>query len=299
MRAAGFRFCHRITSFVVRRLQNSCLSLSPSPGLHHVRDSTNRTSLGCASENIQETRHAAFEFRCLSRPAPSGRRASDVAVPPRSRPRGAARPARLRRVLVRRAPFERLGDDRLARDVSGRRGRAVEAHQARHRRHLIALPPPVQCRAAHGAARLDDRRAGDLRVGSGRACLGRPHARDRSDGAARSPGRGDQHHPAAVQRRAGDGEKRLVHPAGRGIAAAAIAGGDALCRRLADQPIGHDIGREARDRHHLDRVDVERRLERSADAMGLRRDGRGQARQDGRPQELACPVELAHRRDPR
>ena len=164
----------------------------------------------------QETQDAAFEFRRLPRSAPSGRRASDVAVPPRSRPRRAARPARLRRVLVRRAPFERLGDDRLARNVPGRGGRAVEAHQARDRGHLAALSPPVQRRAAHGPARLDDRRAGDLRLGPRRARLGRPHARDRPDGAARPPGRGDRRHPAAVQRRAGDREKRLVHLAGRG-----------------------------------------------------------------------------------
>ena len=55
-------------------------------------------------------------------------------------------------------------------------------------------------------------------------------------------------------------------------AAAAVAGGDAVRRRLADQPVGHDIGRQARDRRHLDRVDVERRPQRPADAMGLRRE---------------------------
>ena len=188
---------------------------------------------------------------------------------------------------MRRAPFERLGDDRLARDVPGRGGRALEAHQARHRGRLAALSPPVQCRAAHGAARLHDRRAGDLRVGPGRARLGRAHAGDGPDGAARPPGRGDRRHPAAVQRRAGDREKRLVHLAGRGIAALAAAGGDAVCRRLADQPLGHDTRRQARGRRHLDRIDVGRGSERAADAMGLCRGRRRQARQDRRPQELA------------
>ena len=165
-----------------------------------------------------------------------------------------ARQARLRRVLVRRAPFERLGDDRLARDVPRRGGRALEAHQARHRRRLAALSPPVQRRAAHGAARPHDRRAGDLRLRPRRAGVGRAHARHRPDDPARPPGRGDRHHPPPVQRRAGHRQKRLVHAAGRGLAAAAAAGGDAVRGRLADQPVGHDAGRQARHRRHLDRL---------------------------------------------
>ena len=39
----------------------------------------------------------------------------------------------------------------IARNVPGRGGRAVEAHQTRHRGRLAALSPPVQCRATHGA----------------------------------------------------------------------------------------------------------------------------------------------------
>ena len=62
-----------------------------------------------------------------------------------------------------------------------------------------------------------------------------------------------------LQRRARHRQERLVHAAGRGPAAAAAAGGDAVRRRLADQPVGHDAGRQARHRHHLDRLDVERR----------------------------------------
>jgi hypothetical protein len=84
---------------------------------------------------------------------------------------------------------------------------------------------------------------------------------------------------------------------GRGAATFALTGGHVFRDRLSDQPIRHDIGRQARDRHHLDRVDVERRPQCSSDAMGLRRGRRQEARQDGRPQELARPVELAHRRD--
>ena len=59
---------------------------------------------------------------------------------------------------------------------------------------VISLPyhHPLQCRAAHGAARPYDRRAGDLRLRAGGAGLGRACARHRPDGAARPPGRGDR-----------------------------------------------------------------------------------------------------------
>ena len=144
---------------------------------HSPRNKFADRSAAAAASTTRSIHYAPPSLRRLSRPASSGRRASDVAVPPRSRPRRAARPARLRRILVRRAPFERLGDDRLARDVPRRGRRALEAHQARHRRHLAALSPPVQCRAAHGAARLDDRRAGDLRL---RARARSPRTRTRS-----------------------------------------------------------------------------------------------------------------------
>ena len=159
--------------------------------------------------------HATPTLRRLPRPAPSRRRASDVAVPPRSRPRGAPGQARLRRILVRRAPLQRLGNDRVARDVPRRRGRADQAHQAGHRGRVAALSPSVQRRATHGAARPHDGRARDLRLGAGRAGVRRAHARRRSDGAARPPGRGDQHHPPAVQRRARHRQVRVVHAEGR------------------------------------------------------------------------------------
>ena len=226
-------------------------------------------------------------FRRLSRPPPSDRREPDPAVPPRPQVRRASRRARLRRVLVRRAPFQRLGDDRLAGDVPGGGRRAHQAHQARHRRDLAALPPSLQRRAAHGAARPHDRRAGDLRLGPGRAAVGRPHARHRSHGAARPPGRCDRRHPPPVQGRAGHQEDRLVHPAGRGPAAPAAAGGHAVRRRLADQPLGHDAGRQVRHRHHLAGLDVGPGAAVAADAVGLRRGRRQEARHHGRPQELA------------
>ena len=87
--------------------------------------------------------------------------------------------------------------------------------------------------------------------------------------------------------------------AGCGAAIAAVAGGDAVRRRLADQPVRHDAGRQARDRHHLHRIAVGGRSERAADAVGLRRSRRREAWQDGGPQELARAAELAYRRDAR
>jgi len=83
-------------------------------------------------------------------------------------------------------------------------------------------------------------------------------------------GRGDRHHPSAVQRRARHSQIRLVHAAGRCPAIVAVAGGHALRRRLPDQPLGHDAGRQARDWRHLDRFIVGGRSERPANAMELR-----------------------------
>src|SRR2546428_12658682 len=58
-----------------------------------------------SSSPTRRPHHAAFAVWRLPRPPSSHRRASDVAVSPRSRPRGAPGQARLRRILVRRAPF--------------------------------------------------------------------------------------------------------------------------------------------------------------------------------------------------
>ena len=84
---------------------------------------------------------------------------------------------RLRRVLVRRAPLRRLGDDRLAGDVPRRRRREHPAHHARHGRRLAAVPPPLQRRPAHRAARPPDPRPRHARRRPGRAAVRRPHAR--------------------------------------------------------------------------------------------------------------------------
>src|SRR5215212_2818259 len=57
--------------------------------------------------------HGPAALRRLPRPASSHRRAPHPPDPARCRAGGAPRPAGVRRVLVRRAPLRRLGDDRL------------------------------------------------------------------------------------------------------------------------------------------------------------------------------------------
>src|SRR6266850_6573434 len=111
-----------------------------------------------------------------------------------------------------------------------------------------ALPPSVQRGATDGAARLHDRRTGDLRLRAWSAGLGRPHARHRSDVAARPPGRGHRRHPPPDARRTPDRQVRLVHPAGRRPAAVAAAGGHAFAVASQISPSGmtlagkHGIG---------------------------------------------------------
>ncbi len=141
---------------------------------------------------------------------------------------------------------------------------------------VVSLPYHHPFNVAQRMVQLDHmtRRPRHLRLGPGRAAVRRPHARHRPDDAARPPGRGDRRHPPPVQRRARHPEERVVHAAGRGPAAAAAAGGHAVRRRLADQPVGHDAGRQVRHRHHLARLDVERGPAGAADAMGLRRGAR-------------------------
>ena len=243
--------------------------------------------------------HGTPEVRSLPRPASSDRRESAAAIPPRPRFRRADRRAWFRRVLVRRAPFLGLGNDRLAGNVPGGRRRTHQAHQARHRRGLAALSPSLQRRAAHGAARLHDRRPRHVRFRSGRAGLRRAHARHRSDDAARPPGRGDRDHPPPVQGRARHRQERLVHHERRRAAIAAAAGRHAVRGGVADFAVGHDAGRQIRHRHHLARLDVDAGPDGAADAMGLCRGCREEGRHHRQPLRLARAAELAHRRDPR
>ena len=200
---------------------------------------------------------------------------------------------------MRRASFLGLGNDRLAGDVSGRRRRAHQAHQARHRRGLAALSPSLQRRPAHGAARPHDRRPRHLRLRPGRARLRRAYARHRSDDAARPPGRGDRDHSPAVQGRARHRQERLVHHERRRAADPAAAGRDAVRGGVADLAVGHDAGRQIRHRHHFAGLDVDAGPDGAADAMGFCRGRRQEARHHRQPLRLARAVELAHRRDPR
>ena len=86
-----------------------------------------------------------------------------------------ARPARLRRGLVRRAPLRRLRADRLPRDLHRRRRRAHEAHQAGHRRRVAAVPPPLAGGRPPRAARPPHPGPPDLRGRPGRAADRRLH----------------------------------------------------------------------------------------------------------------------------
>ena len=150
---------------------------------------------------------------------------------------------------------------------------------------VISLPYHHPFNVAQRMVQLDYMTGGPghLRLRARRAGVRRPHAGHRSDGAARPPGRGHRHHPPPVQGRARNGQERMVHAAGRGAAAAALAGGHALRRRLADQPVRHDARRQARHRHHLDRLDVGPGAAVPAAAVGLCGGIGGKARQDGRP----------------
>ena len=93
--------------------------------------------------------------------------------------------------------------------------------------------------------------------------------------------------------------EQLVHAARCGAADPAAAGGDAVRHRLADFALRHDARRQARHRRDLDRLAVDRRPDRAADAVGICRRCREEARQDRQPQGLARAAELAHRRDAR
>ena len=68
------------------------------------------------------------------------------------------------------------------------------------------------------------------------------------------------------------------------LAAAAVAGRDAVRGGVADLALGHDAGRQIRHRHHLARLDVDPGPDGVADAMGVCR---------GRRQESTAPVSAA------
>ena len=132
---------------------------------------------------------------------------------------------RIRRVLVRRAPLHRLGDDRLARGVSRGGCRAHSQDHAWHRRRLAAVSPPVHGRAATRAARSPVARPRDLRIRARCAAVRRPHTWHGPHGAARPAGRGDGGHPTPVRdRRPIQLRVRVVHTARRQTPAQASPG---------------------------------------------------------------------------
>ena len=74
----------------------------------------------------------------------------------------APRQAELSRGLDRRAPLRRFRNHRLAGGVHRRRRRTDEAHQARHRRRVAALPQSFHSGGSRGAARPHDTRPGHV-----------------------------------------------------------------------------------------------------------------------------------------
>ena len=179
-------------------------------------------------------------------------------------------------------------------------GRAHQAHQARHRRDLAALPPPVQRRPAHGAARPHDRRPRDLRLGPGRAAVRRLHARHRPDDPARPPGRGDRRHPPPVRAASASPTRATGSPC--------------TTRRLQLLPLQEDMpiavasqispsGMKLAGKYGIGIISIGSMSTEGLTALptqwGFAESGREEARHHGRPQELARAAQLAHRRDPR
>ena len=97
-----------------------------------------------------------------------------------------ARPLRLRRGVVRRAPFRRHRNLRLAGNHDRHRRRAHPAHQARHRRRQRLVPQSAVGGGAHRAARPSDARAGDARRRPGLAADRRRHDRAAAEPDARA-----------------------------------------------------------------------------------------------------------------
>ena len=89
--------------------------------------------------------------------------------------------------------------------------RADEADQARHRRQLAAVPPPVHPRRPHRHARPPHPGPDDVRRRPGPADERRGDARHRPDDAAAADGAGVRRDDAAVPRRDRHREDRLVH----------------------------------------------------------------------------------------
>ena len=168
-------------------------------------------------------------------------------------------------------------------------GQRTHTHHARHRRRQPAVPPPVQRRPAHGAARPHDERPGDVRFGPRRAARPTP-ARSASIPMVQ---RDRQDEAIGVIIRLLRGEERFsydsewfeLHEAKLQILPVQErhADGDGV----VDLAVGHAARRQVRHGRAVDRLQLHRGDPGAADAVGLRRGRRGEARPDGRPEELA------------
>ena len=213
--------------------------------------------------------------------------------------REAPRRARLRRVLVRRASFLGLGDDRLARDVPGRGRRAHQAHQARDRRDLAALPQPFN--VAQRMVQLDHMTGGRAIFGSGPGALPSDAyalgidpmtQRDRQDEAIdiiRRLFRGER----VTQK----GEWYDLHDAGLQLLPLQEEMPFAVASQIS--PSGMTLA----GKYGIGIISLGSMSSEGLTALptqwGFAETRRQEARHDGRPQELARAAQLAHRRDPR
>ena len=181
-----------------------------------------------------------------------------------------------------------MGDDRVAGNVPGRRGRTHQANQARHRRRLDSVPSSVQRRAAHRDARPSEPRARDARGRARRAAVGRRHARHRSDDAARQNGRRPRRHSAAAHdRRAVQPQRLVVRAEQRRAADSAAAGKNSGRSRVDDFAVGDEDRGQIRRRRAVGRVVLRGRADGAADAMEFRRDLGEGTRADDRSREMA------------
>jgi len=211
----------RMASMLHKPHRTSAIALGPSPP----------RSLGPrqAKKNTSGEKNPwhALKFWSLPRPASSDRRASDAAIPPRSRfPSSRS---------TRSASIEFwCGEASTLRDGENDRVRPEDVFWPRpgERTKRIKTRPPAWWSLPYhhpfkrGAAQwcssdhMTGGRAQFLGPAPGGACIGCAYARHRSDDATRPPGRGDRHHPPAVQRRARPPPKSgLVHHERRGAAA--------------------------------------------------------------------------------
>ena len=209
--------------------------------------------------------------RYVPRPPSPVRREPDAAVPARPRVRRAPRPARLRRVLVRRAPLLRLGDDRLARRCSWPPPGSAPSHIS---------SAPASCRlpyhhpfnVAQRIVQLDHMTNGRAIFGSGPGALPvrRPHARHRPDGPARPPGRGARRSSSGCSA----GEERFSYKGGLVRAERRPRSSSCRCRRtsrwrgVVDQAVGNDARRKVRHGRAVDRLRTRPRASRRCRPSG-------------------------------